>query len=185
MDANTRVSVGGVDLDGVDLAAKVNDSDGVSVCPVAKAGTRPSIRRSTIIILTAAIALSLYSHYRMTLLGEDYVGVLAPLDRIFDVLLTIGLLVATFCAGRLVSKMLKLHFVSAAEELSFSVLLGTGAISCLIFALGILGMFKPLPIVALFVVILVVARREAVGLYHTLQNLVGAAKGTRRLSFLL
>ena len=122
-------------------------------------------------------AFSIYAHFRVASVGEDYKGALAPFDRVFDLLLNVVLVASAFAAGRAMSRLLSLSFTSVAEETAFSIMLGTGLVGLLIFALGMVGLFKPLPVALLFVVLLVVTRRETLRFYKAVvvaakQNLI-------------
>jgi len=126
-----------------------------------------------IVPTTLLAAFSIYAHFRIASIGEEYSGVLAPFDRVFDLLLSLTLIATVFCAGRKVCSLLSLSFTSVAEEVAFSIMLGTGLVGLLIFGLGMLGLFRALPVALLIVALLAFTRNEAFHLYHAL---IGAAK---------
>src|ERR1043165_1345810 len=97
------------------------------------------------------IALAVFAHVRVVSIGIQYTGILAPLDRLFDLLLTFFLIGVTFMVGRVVCRRLSLAFVSVTEEASFSILLGTGIVGTVLFLLGVSHLFRPLPVSLLFV----------------------------------
>jgi hypothetical protein len=120
--------------------------------------------------LLLILLLSIYAHARVATLGEDYRGLLAPFDRGFDLLLTLALVGTTFCVGRRLSRSLSLGFASVAEEMAISIMLGVGIVGLLIFALGMAGLFKPLPIGLLFLLLIGLTSGEGRHLLQTLNE---------------
>ena len=152
--------------------------------------SRVSMTRALALILPIALlcVFSIYAHFRIASAGEDYKGALAPFDRVFDLLLTVVLVATVFVAGRAMSRLLSLSFISIAEEAAFSIMLGTGIVGLLVFALGVLGLLRPLPVTLLFVVLLVFARSEILRLYNvvkdaTTQNLIARERRVTALLF--
>ena len=129
--------------------------------------SRVNVSRALAVLLPIALlcAFSIYAHYTVASFGEDYKGALAPFDRVFDLLLTLVLVATVFAVGRAMSRLLELSFFSIAEEATFSIMLGTGFVGMFVFALGMLGLFRPLPVIFLFVVLLVLARGEILRLF--------------------
>lgn len=121
------------------------------VTPVAIPG--PYRRLVLIVGSVLLIPSALYAH--ISIAGnKNYIGVLAPLDRVFDLLLVFLLFGLTFCVGRRLSRVLQLNFVSAAEEIALSVMLGTGILGMLILGCGLAGLLKPIPIVILLLILI-------------------------------
>jgi 4-amino-4-deoxy-L-arabinose transferase-like glycosyltransferase len=109
----------------------------------------------------ALILISLiYAHLKVAASGESYSGLLAPVDRFFDLILALGLTTVAFGVGRALSRRLSLEFANRAEELSLSILLGTGTVGLGVFMLGIAGMLSPAPVAALIILFIVLSRRE-------------------------
>jgi 4-amino-4-deoxy-L-arabinose transferase-like glycosyltransferase len=152
--------------------------------------SRLSMTRALALILpiTLLCVFSVYAHFRVASAGEDYKGALAPFDRVFDLLLTVILVATVFAAGRAMSRLLSLSFTSIAEEAAFSIMLGTGIVGMLVFALGVLGLLRPLPVTLLFVVLLVFGRSEMLRLYNAVreaisQNLIARERRVTALLF--
>ncbi len=126
---------------------------------------------------------AIYAH--ITINGNpDFTGPLAILDRIFDLALTGGLAALMFCTGARLSRALRLKFLSIAEELSFSIMLGTGAVGLFVLALGLIGLLKPLP-VGLFILLLFISlRSELVTFGEVIRRVVVAATSTQNRAIL-
>jgi 4-amino-4-deoxy-L-arabinose transferase-like glycosyltransferase len=130
-------------------------------------------------VLLAAI----YAH--STINGNpDYAGSLAILDRVFDFALAGGLGVLTFCIGARLSKVLQLNLISVAEELSFSIMLGTGALGLSILALGLLGLLKPLPVALPILLLFITLRSELTRFVEVIRKGLIAATSTRERAIL-
>ncbi len=114
-------------------------------------------------ILTLLVLLfgaSVYAHRAMAAVGDDYTGALALFDRLFDIFLASGLISLAFCCGRKTLRAASVTFAGNAEEVAFSVFLGTGLVALAILGFGLAGLLTPLPIAALLVVFLMLSYRE-------------------------
>lgn len=126
-----------------------------------------------------------YVHFRIAG-NADFTGSLAILDRVFDLGFVSALATLTFCIGRRVAKFLQLQFVSVAEELSFSIMLGTGSLGLCVLGFGLVGLLRPLPI-GVFVLLLFAALRAEIKHFFELIRdlLLRAFSGEhRKLAFL-
>jgi hypothetical protein len=94
----------------------------------------------------------------------------AILDHIFDFTLALGLFTIVLCVGNALSTKLKITFAGAAEEIAFSVFLGTGVIGLCVLFLGLLGMLRPWPVMALLVLSLALARQSFARLYKIIHE---------------
>lgn len=130
-------------------------------------------------LLIAMCLLALYAHVRIAQAGDDYTGVLAPLDRVFDIAFALLLVGISFCVGRRISRILGLEFASLAEEISFSAMLGVGTIATLILGLALMSALKPWPISGLFVLLVAISHREVYTLYRILGEGFRAVMQTR------
>ncbi len=100
----------------------------------------PTFRKAGLLLLLAALAASaVYAHLQITRATIDYRGSLALLDRAFDLLLAVAIIIIAFCVGRGITRVLKLDFVSHAEEVAYPVLLGVGALGLGLLGLGLAG----------------------------------------------
>jgi hypothetical protein len=110
--------------------------------------------------LVLIASLATFAHVKIAMIGDDYSGILSPLDRVFDLLLTFALIGVAYAVGRKVCRLWAIEFVGFAEDLSFSVMLGVGVVGLFIFGLGIFGLFKGLPVAALFIALIAFTYRE-------------------------
>lgn len=104
---------------------------------------------------------------------------LAPLDRLFELVLVTTIVCVVFCVGRRVTSLLRLQFLGAAEEIAFSVMLGTGITGILIFGLGIAHLLTPVPVTALFVVLIAFSGRELPKLVEAVSRGVAVVRELR------
>lgn len=111
-------------------------------------------------IIATCCLLVLYAHIRIAQIGIDYTGLLAPLDRIFDLSAAMFLIATAFCLGRAMARKLLLAFDNIAEEISISVMLGTGALGLGILGLGLAGGLSLLPVALLLALFLGFSRHE-------------------------
>src|SRR5262249_4804523 len=94
----------------------------------------PSLARPKIVRVVArafgvgVVLAAIAAHVRVSFPGDEYIGELAVLDRLFDLLLAGGLATAAFSVGSAIGRWLSIQYRGAAEELSFSVMLGTGVL---------------------------------------------------------
>ncbi len=155
-----------------------------SVTPSQPRGSKSTMK--FIVPLALLVGLATFAHIRVSMIGEDYAGLLAPLDRVFDLLLNLALIAVCFSVGRKICRWCKIDFVGFAEELAFSVLLGLGAVGLLIFGLGVSGLFKAFPIAALFIALIAFTYREVMHLWaastQTINNVM--AKANRPVALL-
>jgi hypothetical protein len=136
-----------------------------------------------IIAVTCLLLSAIYAHVA-THGNPDVTGALAVLDHVFNIAFAAALGVLTFCIGRALSRVLQLTFVSVAEELSFAIMLGTGALGLSVLALGLIGLLKPL-LVGLFILLLFVAlRAELTRFAEVIRRIVFVATETRQRAIL-
>jgi len=104
-----------------------------------------------LIFLLAATGLlfaGIYAHHWIN--GSDeYRGLLASLDHVFDISLALGLSVILLSVGHALGRLFRLKFANTAELLSFSFFLGTGTVGVSVLGLGLLGLLRPWPIATL------------------------------------
>lgn len=147
--------------------------------------TRPSLRRLSpraFVLITAllvAFAASLYAHLTIAPVLDDYQGPLALLDRLFDIFFAVGLAALAFLVGRKVFRLFSLTFDGAVEELSFSVLLGTGVLALAVTGLALVGWLRGVPVTVLFLLLAGVAYQEALRLPAALGELWQELRASR------
>lgn len=122
-------------------------------------GLSISARRLLLATASALLLLALYAHIEVARAGDDYAGLLLPLDRLFDLSPATGLLISAFAAGWTLCNWLGLEFVSATEEISISGMLGTGIIGTLVLGLGLAGLLTPIPVAMFLIAISYVSRK--------------------------
>ena len=126
----------------------------------------PSLRKAGSLTLLAALATSaVYAHLQITRATIDYRGSLAMMGRAFDLLLAVAIIITAFCVGRGVCRILKLNFVSHAEEVAYPVMLGIGALGLGLLGVGLAGWLRPLPVVLFFAIVTAIAHHELIRLY--------------------
>ena len=130
-------------------------------------------------IAALLLLIAVYAHFQVARAGDDYTGPLAILDRIFDLTLAGALGAASFCVGRAISRALSLTFLSLAEEISISVMLGTGALASGVLGLGLAGLLKPLPVAVLIIGIVGLSYRELPRLWGAFGDVIRSASKTR------
>src|SRR5215217_716810 len=107
-----------------------------------------SVTRKPIVVVPFALLTSaaIVAHVYLGTDADRATGLLALLDHIFDLVVALGLLTITLCVGNSLGHKLKVRFSGVAEEISFSIFLGTGVVGLLILLLGLLTMLRPLPV---------------------------------------
>lgn len=114
-------------------------------------------------VITALAGLGLltviYAHLRLA--GSDtYAGLLAPLDRVFDLVLGLAISFMLASLGLTVSRLLKIAWSNTAETLSMSLFLGTGVFGLAVLGLGLLGLLRPVPVLILCALSIIISRTE-------------------------
>jgi 4-amino-4-deoxy-L-arabinose transferase-like glycosyltransferase len=110
--------------------------------------------RVIIVVTPFVVGLGLLlQHLRIAPNALDVKGFPLLTERLFELLLA-GLLSAlTYCVGLTISRRLSIVFASQAEEIAFSVMLGTGAVGLAVLGLGLAGLLTPLPIILLLAIL--------------------------------
>ncbi|HET6979075.1 MAG TPA: glycosyltransferase family 39 protein [Pyrinomonadaceae bacterium] len=100
-----------------------------------------------------------YAHFRVA--GSDtYTGLLAPLDRLFDLALAAAISLILASLGLAISRLLHLAWANTAETISISLFLGTGVFGLAVLGLGLLGLLTPIPILILCTLSIIFSRTE-------------------------
>lgn len=110
-------------------------------------------------LVAVAVLASIYAHVRVA--GSDtYVGVLAALDRVFDLAFAAGITVLLTALGLAVARLFNLDWSNTAETISISLFLGTGVFGLAVLGLGLLGLLTPVPVLIITFFTLAVSHRE-------------------------
>lgn len=129
-----------------------------------KQGTRRPFYFLLVVASAVAGISAVYAHFQLSSQLMDYKGGLCLLDRLFDFLLAGVLGVAAFCAGRATARALSLDFAGAAEEISFSTMIGVGVIGLGLLGLGLIGFMSPIAIWAFVALLPALCARQALRL---------------------
>lgn len=123
------------------------------------------VRLGTLVLLLAIlVAVSVYAHVQLSGGDDEYIGRLAILNRLYDLLFATFLILLVFCVGRMITEKIGLVFDNIAEEIGVSVGIGVGVLGLSLLALGLAGILKLLPIIALFLILLVFSAKRLGGL---------------------
>ena len=117
-------------------------------------------------LIAVGLLAVVYAHLHIA--GSDtYTGLLAPLDRLFDLALALAISLMLAGLGLAVGRLLKVTWANTAETLSISLFLGTGVFGLAVLGLGLLGLLRPIPILVLCALSIIVSRggiRELINL---------------------
>jgi hypothetical protein len=147
---------------------------------IIKSRTPSLARYVSFLVPVALLCLAAgYAHIHIIPTGEDYTGRLAMLDRVFDLFLAAGLVGLAFCVGRRIARWMSLSFATAAEEIAFSVMLGTGTVGLGVLGLGLAGLLRPLPVATLVTLLIGLSGREVATLFRVCKDVVVGATSTK------
>ncbi len=114
--------------------------------------------RVIVVVTPFVIGLGLLlQHLRIASNALDVKGFLALTERLFELSLAGSLVALTYCVGLTISRRLSINFAGRAEEIAFSVMLGTGAVGLAMLGLGLAGLLTPLPVILLLAVLAAVS----------------------------
>lgn len=137
------------------------------------------IIRVVIVVTAFVIGLGLLlQHLRIAPNALDVKGFQFLTERLFELLLA-GLLSAlTYCVGLTISRRLSIVFADQAEEVAFSIMLGTGAVGLAILGLGLTGLLTPLPVISLLAVLAAVSFKAVHRLVELPRNIFAFAESS-------
>jgi hypothetical protein len=119
--------------------------------------------KSGIILVGLVIAVALTAVAGHVYLGErreDATGTLALLDHVFDFVFALALSGVLTSTGHEVCERLRLKFVSSAEEIGFSLFVGSGIVGLALLLLGLMSWLRPVPVSLLIIICLIASRRS-------------------------
>ena len=102
-----------------------------------------------------------------------------------SIALDISLVTILLCVGNALSGRLKITFAGAAEEIAFSVFLGTGTIGLCVLVLGLMGMLRPWPVIVLLVFLIAITWRSFAKLYKVTKESIHRATLTRETTLVI
>src|ERR1041385_4484064 len=117
------------------------------------------VRPAVAALCGVGLLVVVYAHLHIAGSDRDG-GLLAPLDRGFDLTLSIAISFMLASLGLVIGRLLKLSWSNTAETLSISLFLGTGVFGLAVLGLGLLGLLKPIPILILCAVSILISRAE-------------------------
>jgi len=136
-------------------------------------------RSLTLTLLTGVLFAVVCAHISVSKSVYFYTGLLAPLDRAFDLIFALTLIALTLCVGRSLGRLFALEFVNRAEEFSFSVFLGTGVVGLAVLFLGLLGLLRPWAVLVLIALSILFTRRELTSTWELIKAALQSATSTR------
>ncbi|MEW6127619.1 MAG: glycosyltransferase family 39 protein [Acidobacteriota bacterium] len=133
---------------------KVGDVSSLGIAQPKKTGEVSRITKSIgfwVFNLTfiGIFTLALYAHLKVSKVGDTYVGWLMPFALFFNLVFTVIVLAIIYAVGRKVTGYFSTVFISVAEEISFSTMLGLGIVGLVLFVFGIWGLFRLTPLILL------------------------------------
>jgi len=123
------------------------------------------IRPAVTVLVGLSLLVVIYAHLRLA--GSDtYAGLLAPLDRLFDLGVAIAISIMLASLGLAVARFLNIAWSNTAETLSISLFLGTGVFGLAVLGLGLVGLLRPIPLLILCALSIIFSRAEIPRLGH-------------------
>lgn len=135
-----------------------------------------------VVTVLAGLSVLAVVYVHVHLAGADtYAGLLAPLDRLFDLALAIAISFMLASLGLAVARVLNLAWSNTAETLSVSLFLGTGVFGLAVLGLGLVGLLRPVPVLILCALAIIFSRAEIPRLgellHRGLRTIVSAPQG--------
>jgi hypothetical protein len=133
----------------------------------------------TFLIICSALCLS--GIFARLWIGErdDVTGFLALLNNTFPITLALVLSVVLSSVGHAVTRFLRIEFANGAEEIAFSLFLGTGVVGLSLLGLGLLGLLRPWAVLILLAGYLIASHRSWIRLYTVVRTGLQALTLTR------
>ena len=127
-----------------------------------------------------AIGLLAITCTHLQLAGCDtYAGILAPVDRAFDLVFAIAVIFMLVALGLTVSRVLNISWANTAEALSIPLFLGTGLFGLAMLGLGLVGLLRPIPVLIFCGFSIILSRAQIPQLIDLLRRAVNALISTR------
>jgi len=140
----------------------------------------PQNKAFVLLMVAAGVVLAgIVAHIYLGSSAPDAKGLLAVLDHVFDFTLALALLTLVAATGNELGNRLKLAFANMAEEIAFSVFLGTGALGLLVLMLGLVGLLRLWAVALLLTLLVVVSRNGFARLYRTIKASISKTTFTR------
>ncbi len=131
------------------------------------------LRVAVTVLLALGLPTLLYAHSYVA--GSDtYVGILAPLNRLFDLGFTIAICFGLTALGLAVSRRLQIAWSNTAETLSISLFIGTGVFGLAMLGLGLLGGFTPICVLVIFTASIILSGAEFRHLFDLIRRAFSA-----------
>jgi hypothetical protein len=143
-----------------------------------------TLTSKTFLIICSALSLSgVFAHLWI---GErdDVTGFLALLNNTFPITLALVLSVVLSCLGHAVTRLFRIEFSNAAEEIAFSLFLGTGVVGLSLLGLGLVGLLRPWAVLILLAGYMIASHRSWIRLYTVVRAGLQALTLTRETKVL-
>ncbi len=102
-----------------------------------------TLTSKTLLIVGATLSFSsIVAHFWIGP-RDDVTGLLALLNNTFPLTLALVLAVVLSCVGHAITRLFKIEFANGAEEIAFSLFLGTGVVGLSVLGLGLVGLLRP------------------------------------------
>src|SRR6185295_19057807 len=112
-------------------------------------------------VVGAAVSIAAtLTHVYLGAAADDATGALVVLDHLFDLVAAVAVSFVLLSVGHSLTKRLSLQFLNSAEQLAFSFFLGTGVVGLLVLFMGLLGLLRGWPMLALLLVALLLTARD-------------------------
>jgi len=138
------------------------------------------------IVLVAASTFCLSGIIAHVWIGgrNDVTGLVALLNNTFPLTLALFIAVVLSCVGHTLTGLFRIEFSNGAEEIAFSLFLGTGVVGLSMLGLGLLGLLRPAPVAVLVGCYLVASYRSWSNLYAVARNGLKTVTRTREAKLL-
>jgi hypothetical protein len=111
-------------------------------------------------------------------------GWLALLNNTFPITFALSLAAVLTCVGHAVTRVFRLEFSNGAEEIAFSLFLGTGVVGLSVLGLGLVGLLMPWAVLVLIACFLIASRKSWPRLAGVARNGLQTVTRTRETKIL-
>jgi hypothetical protein len=116
------------------------------------------LKRIVTTLVAALVIVGVWAH--ITHPSDQLTGPVALFDHVFDVALALGLSILSIMVGYSIFTWAKLQFAGSTEALTFSFFAGTGVLGLSVLGLGLVGLLRPLPVLAVISIWILLTVRQ-------------------------
>jgi 4-amino-4-deoxy-L-arabinose transferase-like glycosyltransferase len=132
----------------------------------------------TAVLIAILCIAATVTHIYLGASAEYVGGPLAILDHLFDLVAAVTVSFVLLSVGYSLARRTTLQFVNSAEQLAFCFFLGTGVVGLLVLFLGLMGLLRGWPILAMLLLALVLTRRDVAEVWQCLVRATRTAFAT-------